>query len=209
MIETIITGDLGVNTYLFNFSDNKIVIVDPGSDEDKIIKKIEVLDLKPEAILLTHGHFDHIGAVKTIKSKYNIPVYIHSGDSVFLGDKGSQTHLEMFKSMGQNSDYFFNSYYVENDPADFIIKDGDILTDFSLEVIHTPGHSPGSVCFYSKDKQVLFTGDTMFKGGMGRTDFIGGNYNQLLNSLEKLKKLPIDTKVFPGHGDSSTIGRES
>lgn len=209
MIETIITGDLGVNTYLYNFRDNSIVIIDPGSDEDKIISAIEKNSFTPMAILLTHGHFDHIGAVKYLKDKYSIPVCIHSDDATFLGEKSERRHKEMFSGMGPNGEFFFNNYFRDSDNPDRILNDNDSMDEFGLKVIHTPGHSPGSSCFYSRDNRVIFTGDTMFKNGMGRTDFPGGDFGKLIKSLEKLKTLPSETIVYPGHGPSSTIKDES
>lgn len=209
MIEKIITGDLGVNTYLYNYTSNKTAIIDPGSDFNNIVSLIESRNFKPTTILLTHGHFDHIGAVKTLKDRYNIPVYIHEDDATYLGDGSKDRHLEMFKSMGSNGDHYFNNYYIESDNVDFKVKDGELLIDLGIKVIHTPGHSLGSSCFYSETDSIIFTGDTMFKNGMGRTDFAGGDYNQLIESLKILLKLPKKTKVYPGHGPMSTIRDES
>ncbi len=209
MIEKIITGELGVNTYLYNYSDRKTAIIDPGSDFGKIVSLIENRDLNPTVILLTHGHFDHIGAVKELKDRYDIPVYIHEDDATYLGDGSKVRHLEMFKSMGPEGDYYFDNYFVESDNVDFRVKDGDFLDELGLKVIHTPGHSLGSACFYSEKDAVIFTGDTMFKNGMGRTDFAGGDYKKLIKSLENLLKLPKKTKVYPGHGPLSTIRDES
>lgn len=208
MIEKIITGDLGVNTYLYNFKDNDITIIDPGSDSDKIESTILAHNYTPKAILLTHGHFDHIGAVKKLKESYNIPVYIHREDATFLGDGSEKRHKEMFQALGGSAKFYFDNYFVKNDNVDYELNDGEQLDNYGLKIIHTPGHSPGSVCFYSKENSVVFTGDTMFKGGMGRTDFPEGNYPQLLESLEKLKALPKETLVYPGHGGSTTIKEE-
>lgn len=208
MIERIITGDLGVNTYLYNYSNKNIVIFDPGSEPEKIIETISNNSYIPKCILLTHGHFDHIGAVKELSEHYGIPVHIHKGDASFLGKDGINRHREMFQSMGPSGMFYFETYYTENKNADFILNDNEYLEEYDLKVIHTPGHSEGSSCFYSQKDSVIFTGDTMFKGGMGRTDFSGGDYNKLLESLNKLKQLPKETKVYPGHGDFSTIDKE-
>ena len=209
MIKKIITGDLGVNTYLYNYKDSLIVIIDPGSDSDKIINTIRDNSFEPRAILLTHGHFDHIGAIKDLKDIYNVPVYIHNEDSDFLGTNSKKRHLEMFNSMGPNGNFYFEKYFIENKEPEFIIRDNEILKEFNLKVIHTPGHSPGSCCFYSEKDSIIFTGDTMFCGGMGRTDFPGGDYYTILKSLEKIKTLPKETVVYPGHGGKSTISRET
>lgn len=209
MIKTIITGDLGVNTYLYNYESNNIVVVDPGSNSNLINSSILTNNYIPKAILLTHGHFDHVGAVKDLKDKYDIPVYIHKDDSSYLGESGKESHMELFKTMGPNAGAYFNAYYTENDEADSLLDDNEELSEFGLKVIHTPGHSPGSCCFYSEKNSVVFTGDTMFNSGMGRTDFPGGNYLKLINSLERLKELPDSTKVYPGHGPETTIKLES
>ncbi|MGL1892346.1 MAG: MBL fold metallo-hydrolase [Spirochaetaceae bacterium] len=208
MIDIIITGELGVNTYLYNFKEDKVVIIDPGADASKIIKKIESNRQTPKAIILTHGHFDHIGAVEQLKGKYSIPVYIHHADGTYLGKEGGNRHKLMFSSMGPNADYYFNNYYTECGEPDFLFDNNDILSDFELLVIHTPGHSPGSSCFYSKKNGVIFTGDTLFNGGLGRTDFTGGDYNTLIKSLKSLFKLPNNTVAYPGHGEITTIGAE-
>lgn len=209
MIQRIITGDLGVNTYLYNFKDNSVIIIDPGSDSNKIISAIDAENYQVKGIILTHGHFDHIGAVKDIKYKYNTKVYIHADDATFLGDGGEKRHFDMFSSMGYNGSSYFKAYYKYNDSADIILNDNNELKQFSLEVIHTPGHSPGSICLYSKKNSILFSGDTLFKNGLGRTDLIGGNYNSLIASLAIILKLPEETKVYPGHGGYTTIKNEA
>ena len=209
MVERIITGDLGVNTYLYNYDKKDTLIIDPGSDSDKILSRITYSDYNITGILLTHGHFDHVGAVKILKDKFKTKVYIHQDDSTFLGEKGSERHMEMFQSMGPGGTVYYNTYYVENDAADIILSDEDSISKFGLKVIHTPGHSPGSICLYSKKESILFSGDTLFKNGLGRTDLSGGNYQTLMNSLKKLSKLPKETVVYPGHGDQTTIQEEN
>lgn len=208
MIDRIITGDLGVNTYLYNYSENKTVIIDPGADADNIIYEINNKNYQIRGILLTHGHFDHIGAVKELKDYFNTNVYISHEDSSFLGSTGAKRHLEMFESMGPGSGAYFNAYYVKNDSADVLLNDNDVLSEFGLKVIHTPGHSPGSICLYSENDSIIFSGDTLFKDGLGRTDFVGGNYDTLMSSIKKLMLLPKETAVYPGHGPFTTIGSE-
>lgn len=208
MIERIITGDLSVNTYLYNYSENKIAVIDPGSESRRIIESIKQMNFTPTCIILTHGHFDHIGAVKEIKDNYNIPVYVHAEDAKYLGEKGYNVHKEMLESMGMIGDYYMNIYYTETPEADYKVKNSDTIGETGLMVLHTPGHSQGSICLYSKNNSLVFTGDTLFKMGAGRTDFPGGDFKTLQTSLENLLQLPQQTKIYPGHGPDSTIGQE-
>lgn len=208
MVDTIITGDLGVNTYLYNFKENKISIIDPGADADKIISYIESRNYYPVNIILTHGHFDHIGAVSDLKAKYNIPVLIHDDDSGFLGPDSKIRHIDMFKPMGPQGNFYVDTYFKPTDSPETILHDKQIIEGTDLEVIHTPGHSPGSICLYSKSKKIIFTGDTLFKNGLGRTDFGGGDYRTLLKSLNKLFTLPEETVVYPGHGEATKLESE-
>ncbi len=208
MIERIITGDLGVNTYLYNFKDDQVLIIDPGSNYLEISSLITEKEYKPAAILLTHGHFDHIGAVKELSNSFNIEVYIHKKDSKYLGKGSLDVHKKMFSSMGPGMDAYLGNSFIECNSANILLEGDDDLDNFGLKSIHTPGHSPGSTCFYSEKDAVLFSGDTLFKGGLGRTDFPGGDYQTLINSLDKILKLPKNTVVYPGHGQTTTIQSE-
>lgn len=208
MIETIVTGDLGVNTYLYNFKDKKALIIDPGAEPEKIIHRIEEKNLEIVGIILTHGHFDHIGALQELKEKFKVPLYIHKDDSTFLGPESMERHRQMFKPMGAQGMFYVDTYYMETPKADIVLEDNQELNDFGLKVIHTPGHSPGSICLFSQENGIVFTGDTLFKNGLGRTDFGGGDYNTLIKSLEKLFSLPMETVAYPGHGPITHIGDE-
>lgn len=208
MIEKIITGDLGVNTYLYSYNNSKLLIIDPGADTEGIVELIESRSYTPVAIILTHGHFDHIGAVEELRNRYSIPVMIHTGDANYLGESGEESHRVMFQSMGPTGDYYFNTYFSEIGSADRELKEGDDILDSGLKVIHTPGHSPGSICLYNKKEHILISGDTLFCNGLGRTDFSGGDYDTLIASISRLRTLPGDTVVYPGHGVETTIRRE-
>ncbi len=190
-IRTIPVGIYGANCYLIIYKD-KCTIIDPGADGDNIINIIEKLKLQPQYIILTHGHMDHVGAVEKVKDKYNIPIYINERD---------QNMINNVENIFGN----FGKYKV----ADTYIKEGEIikLGDLDIECIETPGHTPGGMCFKIND--VVFTGDTLFRDSIGRTDFVGGDHASIIESIKnKLMKLDDNTKVLPGHGPVSSIGYE-
>lgn len=198
-IKVLIVNDLQTNCYILEDEDTKeAVILDPGGEADYIIDEIEKNNFNLKAILLTHGHFDHIEAVLAIKEKYNIPVYAHEAEQTIL--KSSQANISSM--FGEDAVTM---------SADKTFVDGDIFTfgNTSLKVIHTPGHTPGGVSYYYQKDNVLFSGDTLFLLSVGRTDFPYGDYKALISSIkDKLFLLPDNTKVFTGHGDSTTIGKE-
>jgi glyoxylase-like metal-dependent hydrolase (beta-lactamase superfamily II) len=177
------------------------VIIDPAGDEDKLLALIETKNFSVKYILNTHGHADHVLGNPKLKNLLNIPVCMHEADDSFFNDP----------SVRKKSSHELG--LPPPDPADIKLKDGDVLEvgTLNIEVIHTPGHTPGSVCYLMGEN--LFTGDTLFVGAAGRTDLIGGSLNTLIKSIEKkLIVLPKQTIVWPGHdygeSPSSTIGRE-
>jgi hydroxyacylglutathione hydrolase len=192
-------GPVQENTYIVYNNKKDAIIIDPGSEGKKIIQNIESLQLKPLAILLTHAHFDHIGAVDEVRENYGLPLYIHKKEQDWLKD-----------TKKNGSAYFGKS--IKAKPASHIITDKDsILTigTFSFDVFTTPGHSPGSISFYSKEANAVFSGDALFAGSIGRTDLYGGDQEVLLKSIhEKLLQLPEETVVLSGHGPETTIGME-
>jgi len=189
-------GQLQTNCYiLFNPETLECVIIDPADAGNFITAKILELNLFPKAILLTHGHFDHVLAVAELKFSFNIPFLMHRKDTFLL------------KRTSETSKYFTG---VSADPQpnpDNYFSDKKILkyAGLNLKVIETPGHTPGSVCFYKKP--YLFSGDTIFKDGIGRTDFSYASEEKLKESIKKLKKLPSGTIVYPGHGKETIIGK--
>ena len=198
MIEGRAMGPMGANCYLYACTESKkAVIIDPGADGKKIYQWVSEKGLKVDYILLTHGHVDHIGAVDELRGLLgDVLVGIHTGDAEMLTD--AKKNLSSY--LGSN---------VILQSADILLEDGQELTigNQSLRVLSTPGHSPGCVCFLSTEG--LFSGDTLFAGSIGRTDFPGGSMNQLLKGVkEKLLILPEDTRVFPGHGEETSIGEE-
>lgn len=193
LIKKIVVGPMESNCYLAGDEDTKeIFVIDPGGDYNKIKKIIDQAGLKPKVVINTHGHGDHIGANK----EFNIPVWIHRLDADFLTDPS------------KNLSGAFG-FFLKTKTASRLLEDGDILSvgKYKLEVIHTPGHTPGSICL--KTEGVVFTGDTLFCQGIGRTDFAYGSEEDILRSIkERLFALDDDYIIYPGHGPSSTIGNE-
>ena len=195
-IETIVVGILGANCYLVTEgSSNNTFIIDPGGDAELIIDRIRDLSLVPVGIIITHGHYDHIEANAELKKLYGIPVYIHREDKEFLRDSA----LNGSAFFGEDKKF---------PVADVILEDNSIIKSGTVEfkVIHTPGHTPGGICLLAGE--TAFTGDTLFKGSVGRWDLPGGSEEKLMDSLEKLSRLSPQVKIYPGHGDTTTIGEE-
>ena len=188
-IKTIPVGQLETNCYVVvNEETLDCVVIDPGDESNTIMDYIESNRLKCEAILLTHGHFDHVGAVNEILEQTGCALYINPRDEGYeVGKSGVK-----FK-MPEGGKYY---------------DDGDVIVEAGLEfkVLATPGHTPGSVCLICGD--ALFTGDTLFRGSCGRTDLPGGSMREEMRSLKKICRLEGDFEVYPGHMDSSTLERE-
>ena len=184
-------GPFSVNTYVVYDDKRNAVVIDP-SDHSYFLQLISMYSFNPVAVLLTHGHFDHIWDVDRVLADFNVPVYLHGDD------------LEMLSDPSKNfSSVFGLDMKCSCSPE--LINDGDILSfgDLAFKVIHTPGHSEGSVCYYIDNH--LFSGDTLFQLSVGRTDGYMGDFSSLKKSLGRLSHLPLDCKVFPGHGKSTLI----
>ncbi|MGP4080905.1 MBL fold metallo-hydrolase [Pseudalkalibacillus sp. R45] len=193
-------GPVQANCYLLWNGKREALIIDPGSEGDRINQEIETLGLKPSAILLTHAHFDHIGALDEVRSKWHVPVYLHQEELEWLGnpDLNGSSFFPMVQSVVMNE-------------ADHVLKGGQNLEidGFSCKVLYTPGHSPGSVSFYFKESELVVSGDALFMGSIGRTDLPGGDHKRLLKSIHnQLLSLDEETQVLSGHGPSTTIGEE-
>ena len=189
-------GPLGTNCYVIgDKAVGEVFIIDPATPE--VLYALKKHDLKPKAILLTHGHADHISAVTELKEKYNIPVYASEEEDRLLVD--TRANL---------SSMFGNPVSI---CADKYLRDGDKFTiaDKEIKFILTPGHTQGSGCYYIAEDEVLFSGDTLFHQSRGRTDFPGGSEAAIIRSIkEKLLVLPGETTVYPGHMDMTTIDNE-
>ncbi len=174
------------------------VIIDPGDEAGDFLRIVEEEKWTVEKIINTHGHIDHIGGVAKIQSKLNLPFYIHKGDELYVKNATILSGMMGVKR-------------VIPPKIDGNLEDGEVIQIGNLQakVIHTPGHTPGGVCFYFEKEKILFSGDTLFQGSIGRTDLPGGNYRQLLESIhKKLLVLPDETRVYSGHGEETTIELE-
>lgn len=198
IFEKICVGELAVNCYILAKGQNSsAIIIDPGEDEKKIRRILDKFGLKPGIIINTHGHIDHIGC----DDKFAAPIYVHELDAPLL--RNAELNLSNFLGGG----FSVTSAEVR------VLRDKDIIEfeGISLEVIHTPGHTPGGICLLMKKPQdkILFTGDSLFYRSIGRTDFPGADERKLIGAIkEKIFTLADDTEIFPGHGPSSTIGKE-
>ena len=188
-------GELKVNTYLFwEESTKEAIVIDPGKPIDQICSALFENNLKLVGIILTHGHYDHITGVSELKSKIGAPVYAHSGDAAMLANP-----------MLNLSQLFAGEIILK---PDRLLSEGDALCvgNFILTVRHTPGHTPGGICLLGDD--LLFSGDTLFAGSIGRTDLPGGDEKALLHSVRCLLSVSDQTRVFPGHGPETRMGIE-
>lgn len=197
-VEKIPVGILGTNCYLaINEETKEAVIIDPGGASRRLAGHIEEEGYKPQAILLTHGHFDHIMGIDALLGKWEMPVYVHEEDRDVMND------ARLNLSASYTSGYTFSE-------AEYI-KDGQELrfAGYVFRAIHTPGHTKGGVCYYVEEEGALFSGDTLFQNSVGRTDFVNSSTIDLIDSIrERLFVLPDKTHVFPGHSGETTIGHE-
>lgn len=197
-IDSRILGMVGTNCYLLcNMDIKECVLIDPADSQDEISRMIDESGCSLKGILLTHGHFDHIMAADAIRDKYGVKVYASCDEKNTL----EQPHINLGEAYGLKLSV----------KADVWHKDGEILklAGFDIEALHTPGHTEGGSCYYVREIGVLFSGDTLFCGSVGRTDFPGGSMSEIVRSIkEKLMVLPDDTKVYPGHGEGTSVGYE-
>lgn len=191
----LVLGGTATNSYIV-YNENDGILIDPADNASTILKVIDDHNINIEAILLTHGHGDHLGALNEVRNVLDVPVYLPKNDLVVYNTPS----MNLAAMMGLSEP--------DKEP-DHLLEDGEVL-DFKvgqIRVIETPGHTPGSMCFLI-DNSVLISGDTLFEGSIGRTDFEGGSWEEMKKSLDFLMTLPDELQVLPGHGETTTIGRE-
>ena len=198
IIRSVVTS-LSENTYIYiNENTKKAIIVDPGGEPKKLLNIIKENDIDLYAILLTHSHIDHIGAISEILDYKKVPICCHEDEVMILGNPEMNLSLKLKR---KNISFTPDVIFKDNDIFDF---DGTKIT-----VIHTPGHTQGSCCYLDLENNNIFTGDTLFRNSIGRTDLATGNYDSLISSIkDKLFSLDDNINIFPGHGDPSSIKNE-
>ena len=199
IIKALTVGSFAANCYIVGSTSTKQgIIIDPGADAETILRTVQQTGLSISIIVITHAHIDHVGALREVQQKTNAQFAIHEAEKGFI----FSTPMRMLTSLGVSP--------VKSPPRpDRLLKDGDVidLGDLHFEVLYTPGHSSGGICLLGHG--VVFSGDTLFKLGIGRTDFPGMSHERLMKSIrEKLMVLPDETVVYPGHGPATTIGDE-
>jgi glyoxylase-like metal-dependent hydrolase (beta-lactamase superfamily II) len=203
----LIVGPLQTNCWIYRAGD-EVYIIDPGAEGEKIEAFLTRKQFKPSAILLTHGHFDHIDALPYLGKRYaGIPCEIHADDAEYVGKGAAAARQADLQSVMEGSiPGVLQQGESAMPPVSRRLAEGDTIGPFT--VLHTPGHTRGSVCFYDREAGVLFSGDTMFRQGCGRTDLQGGSSTAMRESIRRLLQLPPQTTVHPGHDASTTIAAE-
>jgi hydroxyacylglutathione hydrolase len=200
-IDHLILGAYQTNCFVLRESKaaKDCLIIDAGLQADELVDFLQKHRLNPVAAILTHGHVDHVTGLAALRRRFpHIKVYIHKLDAGML--TGKKDNLSSLAGVS-----------FSHEPADFYLEEGDVIeqANIKLNVLHTPGHTPGGICLYSKDEGIVFVGDTLFADSVGRTDVPGGSATQLIKSIkEKLCPLPDETIVYPGHGPQTTIAQE-
>jgi len=219
MLERLRVGPIGENAYILpgpasgpGAGEGGCVLVDPGDEARRILDFLDGRSLVPTTIVATHGHLDHTAAIPDLLEALaargrRARLAVHAGDAAYFGELGEATNRELFASIRAIG--FFKHYWKGMPAPDLLLADGDAVPGSAYRVIHTPGHSAGSCCLYDGAAGILVSGDTLFRDGVGRTDGPDSDPRALAASLRRILALPPGTKVFPGHGEPTTIGAEA
>ncbi len=210
MVERLTVGPIGENSYAV-IVDGGCILVDPGDEAPRILAFLDSRGLSPSHLVFTHGHLDHTAAVPELLEAWAARglhplLAAHALDADYFGVRGEATNRDLFAAIRAIG--YFRSYWKPIKGLDLLLEDGNILPLGGLRVIHTPGHTRGSICLYDEASGILISGDTLFEAGVGRTDGPDADAAELGRSLERLARLPPGTIVLPGHGDATTIARE-
>jgi glyoxylase-like metal-dependent hydrolase (beta-lactamase superfamily II) len=211
MLERLTVGPIGENAYIL-MKGSACILVDPGDEPERILSFLDSRALSPSLIVATHGHLDHTAAIPELLAAWHargleVPLAAHAQDADYFGAKSEETNRQVFAAIRALG--YFKAYWRPIPSLDFVLSDGDAIPGSSLRVIHSPGHTRGSICLYDEPASILISGDTLFRDGVGRTDGPDSDPAALGSSLKRLFMLPPMTRVFPGHGEETTIGRES
>ena len=202
------------NCYVYGDGRRDCLLIDPGAEPEAIVSRLEMLNMIPRGIVLTHGHYDHTSSTNNLVAHYkerqiDLTVAVHESDAAYLGRDSETTNRQNFEVLGAEALAFFEMSFTPLPAPDVLLKEADTVFDTELTVMETPGHTPGSICLYSGSDALLFCGDTLFFEGVGRTDLPGGDEAQLAESIRtRIVPLPPETAILPGHGPLSTIERE-
>jgi hydroxyacylglutathione hydrolase len=197
LVQQLTVGPIQTNCYIIGDEASGVgAVIDPGGEADRILEEVETMGLQIAYVINTHAHFDHTLGNNEVIAATGAKLALHRADAPLLAQGG-------WASM-------FGLFGISSPKPDLLLEDGETveLGDVKLQVIHTPGHTPGGISLYEASSGVLFCGDSLFCGGIGRTDLPGGDYDTLMRSLQKLLALPDETVVYPGHGNSTTIENE-
>jgi len=195
ILHKLMVGSLGTNCYILASDNKEAVVIDPGGDVKHILELIREKEFAVKKIILTHGHYDHIGACKEVAEAAKAPICIHEKDKILLTEPSKNLSFLMGTnfSLDLKTEELFDGQTI-------------LINDLSLIILHTPGHTPGSISIWVSG--LLFTGDLLFAGSVGRTDLSGGSHKVLINSLKRVLNFPDETRVLPGHGEETTLGIE-